>query len=128
MAARTAFAVLLAGPALAAKPGEARSADVPHARRAAPTIGGRAAGVSASSAAAVAVSTSAASEVSVVERRRSLLLADILINDGRFEEAEAFAWERLDRDPEQAPWILRLAQICAAQGRSRTGTSMSRRC
>lgn len=67
--------------------------------------------------AAASVATAPVSGVSPQERRRALFLTDLLMEDGRLDEAEAFVHERMPLDDDRDSWLTRLARIRAAQKR-----------
>lgn len=60
----------------------------------------------------------AAAPLSTDDRRRALLLTDLLIEGSRLEEADAVVGERLDAEPAGYDWLLRRARIRTAQGRA----------
>lgn len=67
-------------------------------------------------AAGVAVSTAPAA-LSTEDRRRALLLTDLLVEEERWDEAESYILERRSADPAPADWTLRLARLRSAQRR-----------
>jgi hypothetical protein len=72
------------------------------------------------SPASAAISTSAATAptaISTEDKRRALLLADLLIESNRLSEAESLIRREYSLDTDTAPWILRLAGIRSAQQR-----------
>lgn len=62
-------------------------------------------------------STSTARGVATDERRRALLLTDLLIEEERLGEAEALAEQGFAVDSDTLPWTFRMARIRTAQGR-----------
>ncbi|MBI4348272.1 MAG: tetratricopeptide repeat protein [Elusimicrobia bacterium] len=64
-----------------------------------------------------AASTAALAGISTDERRRGLLLTDLLIEEDRFEEAEALIVQGLEVDVDTGPWTMRLARVRISQGR-----------
>lgn len=62
-----------------------------------------------------ALPAAGAGELSTPERARALYLADLLISEGRIDEAERWVRLRLESDPEQGDWTLRLARIHSAR-------------
>ncbi|MFH2202686.1 MAG: hypothetical protein ABIJ96_06205 [Elusimicrobiota bacterium] len=50
-----------------------------------------------------------------LERKRALMMADLLVREGRLAEAESWTSERAAADPQRQEWLLRLARIYAAQ-------------
>ncbi|MBI5208772.1 MAG: hypothetical protein HY927_02215 [Elusimicrobia bacterium] len=110
-AAWSALPFLLAWPAGALEPHAAGAAasTAPVALGAAPSA------VGSSSAAAPGAG---AGEWTDADRRRGLLLTDLLIAEDRLGEAWAFARARLDDDGRKPVWLMRLARVAALQGRS----------
>jgi tetratricopeptide (TPR) repeat protein len=63
------------------------------------------------------LSPALAGPLSTEDRRRALLFVDLLIDDGKLDEAEKFLAPRLKEEPRAADWGLRLARLRGAQRR-----------
>lgn len=66
-----------------------------------------------------AVSTASPSAIGAdsAKRKRALLLTDLLLEDGRLGDAEAFIAEQSAGDEKKTPWLLRSARLDSARGR-----------
>ncbi|TBR25630.1 hypothetical protein EPO15_01885, partial [bacterium] len=61
------------------------------------------------------------------DRRRALFLFDLLVEDGRADEAEAFQKERYELGLDTGAWVVRLARLRAAQRRHAESAELYRR-
>ncbi|MBI3298166.1 MAG: hypothetical protein HYZ75_08385 [Elusimicrobia bacterium] len=75
---------------------------------------------------ALSVHAAAPSRLSDDDRRRALLLADLLIEEGRFPDAEAFLDERYALGLDTAAWTVRRARLRASQRRHAESAALYR--